>query len=105
MRLTVSLIAILACCAASAQDASITHGAAITASPAVQDGNLSALLDGRVETGIAFDVGTEGEGAISFDFGAPRLVSGIRFFQNSAYPRRGRGYPGAGVDRAPVGAG
>ncbi len=83
MRLTMLLLAILACCAASAQDATITHTATITSLPGVQGADFSTLLDGRVETGIAFDVGTDGEGAVSFDFGAPRIVSGIRFFQNS----------------------
>ena len=83
MRPTALLIAIVLSTAAFAQDANIAPAAEITTEPAVEANRIPLILDGRVDTGFAFDVGTAGDGAVHFDFGAPRTVSGLRFYQNS----------------------
>ncbi len=83
MRPTVLLIALALCAAAFAQDANIAPTAEIATTPAATGERVALIFDGRVDTGFAFDVGTAGDGAVSFDFGAPREVVGMRFFQHS----------------------
>ena len=83
MRSSVLLAALLACAAAGAQETNIAPAAEITTVPEVAEGRVPGILDGRVDTGFAFEVGTSGEGTVSFDFGAPREVTGLRFVQHS----------------------
>lgn len=78
MRPVLMLLAAAICIVASAQDANVAPTARITTEPAVEVDRVLHILDGRVNTGFAFDVGTSGEGTASFDLGAPRQVSGLR---------------------------
>ena len=68
---------------AAPQETNITPAAALTCQPEVSEGRLGSILDGRVRTGFAFEVGTEGDGWVAFDLGEARTVSGLRFFQHS----------------------
>ncbi|MGD9495732.1 MAG: hypothetical protein AB7Y46_05420 [Armatimonadota bacterium] len=84
MRSCMLLAAVLACALAWAQDTNIAPAAQITTAPTVSEDRVPSILDGRVDTGFAFDVGTSGEGSVTLDFGAPRRVTGLRFVQHSA---------------------
>ncbi len=83
MRTLALLAAVLMCVAAAAREVNIAPAAEITTVPEVAEGRIPGILDGRVDTGFAFEVGTGGEGSVTFDFGAPREVTGLRFFQHS----------------------
>ncbi len=64
-------------------DPNLTPAATVTTRPEVAEGRVGLLMDGSATTGFAFEVGTKGEGWVSFDFGAPRAVTGLRFIQHS----------------------
>ncbi len=61
----------------------ITDTAGVSSEPAVDLGQLRLLGDGLLKSGLAFPVGSSGEGAVIFRFFRPREVSGLRFYQNS----------------------
>jgi len=83
MRTIALIVLALACPLAWAEDANIAPAADITCTPEVAEGRIPGILDGRVDTGFAFEVGTGGEGSVTFDFGAAREVTGLRFYQSS----------------------
>ncbi len=80
---TVILLCAYAQVSAAPQEANIACAAALTCQPEVKEGGLRYLLDGRVGTGFSFEVGTEGDGWVAFDFGRTRTITGLRFFQHS----------------------
>lgn len=85
MRSRVLALSILVCvCACTeAQESNISPAAQITTEPAVEADQIPMLVDGQVARGVAFEVGTSGEGMVALDFGAPRTISGVRFYQGS----------------------
>lgn len=83
MRMLVVAAALLTGALVVAQEVNIAPAAEITCSPDVVEGSVRGLLDGRVSRGLTFEVGTSGEGTVTFAFDTPRPVTGLRFFQNS----------------------
>ncbi len=77
-------VALLLTCAftAAAEEANIAYLATVTATPQPASEDLSAVVDRNTHTAIVFEVGTEGEGAITFTFDEPRQVSGVRLYQS-----------------------
>ena len=83
MRYIVAAIALLTCAfAGAAEDANIAYAATVTATPKPASDSMNALVDGRITTGFAFDVGTSGAGTFTFAFDEPREVSGARVYQS-----------------------
>ncbi len=66
-----------------ASAANIVHAGKLSCKPALDPKRLQRLTDGSKGTGIAFPVGSKGEGAFSLAFARPHRVSGIRFYQTS----------------------
>ncbi|MBU0609333.1 MAG: hypothetical protein KKI08_15715, partial [Armatimonadetes bacterium] len=86
MRKLAALTLLLALSPAVAAERNIAVAAKITTAPETEPGAILALLDGRPETQLTFAVKTAGEGAITFNFDHPRLVSAVRLYQaNDVY--------------------
>jgi hypothetical protein len=83
MRLLAALVLLLSLCPAFASERNIAAAAQITATPATEPGAALALVDGRIETQLTFAVKTTGEGAVTFAFDHPRLVSAVRLYQGN----------------------
>ncbi|MEA3400097.1 MAG: hypothetical protein U9R79_02520 [Armatimonadota bacterium] len=83
MLLLAVVVIALASSTAGAEEANIAPAAEITCHPQVAEGRVQHILDGRVGTGFAFEVGTSGDGSVAFDFASAREVTGLRFFQHS----------------------
>lgn len=66
----------------AAADSNIAFAAKITASPAIGD-NINNLIDDNPSTSCTFEVGTAGEGTITFTFDTPRQISAVNVTQNS----------------------
>jgi len=82
MRLLIAaLVLLISLCPAGAAERNIAATATITATPETEPGAVLALLDGRLDTQLTFAVKTAGEGAITFTFDHPRLVSAVRLYQ------------------------
>lgn len=80
---TAILLALCLAMPVFAQDADISYAAQITTVPEASADTINNLVDGRVGTALTFEVGTEGNGQITFGFDAEREVSGIRMYQSS----------------------
>ena len=57
--------------------------AQVTSTPALAPKSARGLVDGSIGRGASFEVGTSGEGTVTFTFAEPRPVSGLRFYQSS----------------------
>ncbi len=66
-----------------AGDAGVATTGEIRTEPAIPRRELRALVDDSLRTGLAFPVGSRGNGAVVFRFFRDRPVSGLRFYQNS----------------------
>ncbi|MCE5240317.1 hypothetical protein LLH23_17775 [bacterium] len=83
MRLLLVVAVLLSLSPACAADRNIAVAAKVTVTPETEPGAVLALLDGRLETQLTFAVKTSGEGTITFTFDHPRLVSGVRLYQDN----------------------
>ncbi len=80
----IAAVAVLLICAltAAADEANIAYVATVTATPKLASDNATAVVDGNTRSALTFEVGTEGEGVITFTFDEPREVSGVRLYQS-----------------------
>ena len=81
--ISVAVVLLTPALALAAEDSNIAYAAAITATPAPSPGSLQRTVDGRLGTALSFEVGTEGEGTVTFSFDRQRLVLGVRLYQGS----------------------
>ena len=80
---TAILLALCLAMPALAQNADITCAAQITTAPEAVPETINNLVDGRIGTALNFEVGTEGNGQITFGFDIEREVSAVRMYQSS----------------------
>ena len=79
----ISLAAAVCVGDAAGQVEDISASATVTTSPSLDARVVQKLIDGNERSGIAFPVGSKGEGAVTFRFPRPRVATGLRFLQTS----------------------
>ena len=82
------LLLIVACSArmsiAASHPTNIVTAARLSSAPELPTSTLHRLIDAGARSGIAFPVGSKGDGAFTFTFLRPHTVQGMRFHQTSA---------------------